>query len=43
MTREEVEAYCRENAVPFVTDSTNFDTAYCRNLLRHKAVPACGG
>ena len=40
VTREEVEAYCRENAVPFVTDSTNFDTAYCRNLLRHKAVPA---
>ncbi len=40
VTREEVEAYCRENAVPFVTDSTNFDTAYCRNLLRHEAVPA---
>ena len=40
VSREAIESYCRENDVPFVTDSTNFDTAYCRNLLRHEAVPA---
>lgn len=38
-TREQVEAYCEGNGLDFVTDSTNFDTAYSRNLIRHKIIP----
>ncbi len=38
-TRKEVEDYCRDNGVPFVTDSTNLSDEYSRNLLRHKVVP----
>ena len=39
VTRGEVEAYVRENALPFVTDSSNFCLKYERNLIRHKVVP----
>lgn len=39
-SREEIEAYCRENAIPFVTDGTNADAAYSRNRIRLQAVPA---
>lgn len=38
-SREEIEAYCRENGVPFITDSTNLTDDYARNRLRHKVVP----
>lgn len=41
MTREEVEACCRENQVPYLTDSTNLSDDYTRNRLRHHLVPLC--
>lgn len=37
--RREIEAYVAENGVPFVEDSTNSDTAYTRNKLRHTVMP----
>lgn len=40
-TRKEVEAYCRENNVPYLTDSTNLSDDYTRNRLRHHLVPLC--
>lgn len=39
LTREEIEAYNRRNAVPWITDSTNLTDDYTRNRLRHHAVP----
>ncbi len=39
-TRAEVEAYCRENGLDFVTDSTNFSRVYGRNRVRLDVVPA---
>lgn len=38
-SREEIEAYCRENHLAYVTDSTNHDDAYTRNRLRHSILP----
>lgn len=38
-TRSEVEMYCEEWGVPFVTDSTNLSTEYTRNKIRHGIVP----
>ena len=38
-TRAEIEAYCRENGIPYVTDSTNGDTRYLRNAVRHRLLP----
>lgn len=38
-TRDEVELYCKENNISFVTDSTNLCDEYSRNKLRHKVVP----
>lgn len=38
-TREEIESYCRENGVPFVTDSTNLSDEYSRNRLRLNVIP----
>lgn len=38
-TRREVEAYCRENGLEFITDSTNLSDDYTRNRIRHKIVP----
>ena len=38
-TREEIEAYCRDNGLSFVTDSSNLCDDYSRNLIRHKIVP----
>ncbi len=38
-TREEIENYCRENHIPFVTDKTNFEDVYSRNKIRLKAIP----
>ncbi len=37
--RKEIEAYLTLHNVPHVEDSTNADTAYTRNLLRHEVVP----
>ncbi len=39
VTREEVETFCKENAIPFVTDSSNLTDDYTRNFLRHNVVP----
>lgn len=39
-TRSEIESYCEENSLSFVTDSTNLLDDYARNKIRHHAVPA---
>ena len=38
-TKEEILAYAEEENIPFVTDSTNGDTAYTRNHIRHRVLP----
>ena len=38
-TRADIEAYCQENGLPFVTDSTNFSDAYTRNKIRRQIIP----
>ena len=39
-TREDVEAYCEEQSLPFVTDVSNEDVSYSRNRIRHEVLPA---
>lgn len=39
-TRAEIENYCAENGISFVTDSTNLTLDYTRNKIRHTVVPA---
>jgi len=36
VTREQVEAYCRRAGLSWRTDSTNADTGYRRNFIRHE-------
>lgn len=38
-TRGEIEEYCRENGIEFVTDMTNFSDVYSRNKIRLNVVP----
>ena len=38
-TRAEILAYLEEHRLPHVEDSTNADTAYARNRLRHQVIP----
>ena len=38
-TRDEIEGYCKENNLGFVTDSTNLSDEYTRNKIRHKVIP----
>lgn len=38
-TREEIERYLEENAVPHVEDSSNQTDDYSRNRIRHKVIP----
>lgn len=38
-TREEIEVYCAEHNLSFVTDSTNADVAYARNRIRQLVMP----
>ena len=38
-TREEIEGYCNENFLSFVTDSTNLSDDYTRNKIRHLVIP----
>ena len=38
-TRDEIEGYCAENNLDFVTDSTNLCDDYTRNKIRHNALP----
>lgn len=39
-TRSEIEDYCRENGLDYVTDSTNCDVSYSRNRVRHEVLPS---
>ena len=38
-TRDDVESYCKENDIPYVTDSTNLCDDYARNKIRHNVIP----
>lgn len=38
-TRADVEAYCAEHKLDYVTDSTNYEDCYSRNRLRHQVIP----
>ncbi len=38
-TREQIEKYCQENGLEYVTDSTNLTDDYTRNKIRHNVVP----
>lgn len=38
-TSEEIRAYCRENGLDFVIDSTNLETDYTRNYIRQEILP----
>ena len=37
--RDEIENYCYENRLAFVTDSTNLSDDYTRNKIRHSVLP----
>lgn len=37
-TKDEINAFCKENSIDYVTDETNDDVAYSRNRIRHKVV-----
>lgn len=39
VSREEIERYCRENSLPYVTDSSNLQDAYTRNRIRRHVLP----
>ena len=39
LSGESVRDICAERGYPFVTDSTNTDTAYSRNFIRHEILP----
>lgn len=39
ITREEVERYCKDNNLDYVTDSSNLSDDYTRNKIRHHIVP----
>lgn len=38
-TREEIEEYCKNENLSFVTDSTNLEDDYSRNYIRHRILP----
>ena len=38
-TAEAIREYCRQEEIPYVTDSTNEDTLYTRNFIRKEIVP----
>ena len=42
-TRAEVEAYCAENAIRYVTDKTNLENGYNRNKIRNLVIPHLKG
>ena len=37
--KKDIEEYIKQNAIPYVTDQTNFDEDYTRNYLRQKVLP----
>lgn len=38
-TRNEIEAYCSDNHIPYRTDSSNLESFYQRNKIRNKIIP----
>ena len=38
-TRQDVEKYCADNNIPYVTDQTNFQDIYSRNKIRLNVLP----
>ena len=40
MSRREILEYCEKNSLEYVTDSTNVDTDYTRNMIRANIIPA---
>lgn len=38
-TRDDIEKYCADNGLAYVTDSTNLSTDYTRNMIRHNVTP----
>lgn len=40
MTRDDIEKYCNSRRLTFITDSTNSDTRFRRNKIRHEVLPA---
>ena len=40
MSKDRILEFCRENSLSFVTDSTNTDTDYTRNMIRAEIIPA---
>lgn len=40
MSKTQILEYCRDNGIEFVTDSTNTDTDYTRNMIRAQIIPA---
>ena len=41
VTRDEVERYCADNKLEYVTDSTNLSDDYTRNKIRHNIITIC--
>lgn len=39
VTRHEIEHYCDENGLEYITDSTNLSDEYTRNKIRHNVLP----
>lgn len=39
VSRTEIEEYCRENGLKYVTDATNCETVYTRNKVRLELIP----
>lgn len=39
LTRDDIEAFCEENSLAYVTDSTNLSDDYTRNKIRHNIIP----
>jgi len=40
ITREQVEEYCKARKLDYVTDETNTETTYRRNLIRSEVIPS---
>lgn len=39
LAREDIEKYCKDNSLEYVTDSTNLTEEYTRNKIRHTLIP----
>ena len=38
-TRDEIEKYCADNSIEYITDETNFEDIYSRNRIRLNVIP----